>query len=247
MTEFWRDGFWRNSVNGNQHWVEGHWVDREDWDRSRHSDNSQQEQFRSCLAQVGALRSVSARFVSPNAKCPVCDAWVFFFQNEFGSRVYFDELGPPWPKHPCTDFPQVRSDTDRSDQVEQIIPEARSDADVAFIDHWIAGAEIAPDDEFQAKYAQRPWTFAKMLRRLKGPGGVYLILQPLPTGECKKVFATCHSLPRWLTADFYVLFNGSRLAFFDCAAMEAGEVLMRRIRTAAAFVDEIAPNDDGNG
>jgi hypothetical protein len=28
---------------------------------------------------------------------------VFFYQNSFGSRVFFDELGPPWPKHPCTD------------------------------------------------------------------------------------------------------------------------------------------------
>jgi hypothetical protein len=33
----------------------------------------------------------------------VCGAQVFFYSNEFGSRVYFDELGPPWPKHPCTD------------------------------------------------------------------------------------------------------------------------------------------------
>ncbi|MXP29702.1 hypothetical protein GRI58_12875 [Porphyrobacter algicida] len=28
---------------------------------------------------------------------------MFFYQNLYGSRVFFDELGPPWPKHPCTD------------------------------------------------------------------------------------------------------------------------------------------------
>ena len=39
----------------------------------------------------------------PNAKCPVCGCRVFFYQNEYGSRVFFDDLGPPWPKHPCTD------------------------------------------------------------------------------------------------------------------------------------------------
>lgn len=39
----------------------------------------------------------------PNARCPVCGASVFFYQNVHGSRVFFDELGPPWPKHPCTD------------------------------------------------------------------------------------------------------------------------------------------------
>lgn len=39
----------------------------------------------------------------PNAKCPVCGEEVFYYWNEYGSSVFFDELGPPWPKHPCTD------------------------------------------------------------------------------------------------------------------------------------------------
>ena len=39
----------------------------------------------------------------PNAKCPVCGESVFYYCNEYGSSVFFDELGPPWPKHPCTD------------------------------------------------------------------------------------------------------------------------------------------------
>ncbi|MCZ7422956.1 hypothetical protein O7605_25975 [Verrucosispora sp. WMMA2121] len=28
---------------------------------------------------------------------------VYFYANQHGSRVFFDQLGPPWPKHPCTD------------------------------------------------------------------------------------------------------------------------------------------------
>lgn len=40
---------------------------------------------------------------TPNAKCPSCSEPVFFYKNEHGSAVFFDELGPPWPKHPCTD------------------------------------------------------------------------------------------------------------------------------------------------
>ncbi len=52
---------------------------------------------------VPAQRSSSlARWIAPNASCPVCGAAVYFYANEYGSRVYFDELGPPWPKHPCT-------------------------------------------------------------------------------------------------------------------------------------------------
>ena len=40
-------------------------------------------------------------FVNPNAHCPQCHAPVFFYQSPYGGRVYFDELGPPWPKHQC--------------------------------------------------------------------------------------------------------------------------------------------------
>ena len=47
-------------------------------------------------------------YVNPNAHCPVCGASVYFYQSPYGGRVFFDELGPPWPKHPCTDNPAVR-------------------------------------------------------------------------------------------------------------------------------------------
>lgn len=42
-------------------------------------------------------------YTIPNAKCPVCGVPVFFYKSENGGSVFFDELGPPWPKHPCTD------------------------------------------------------------------------------------------------------------------------------------------------
>lgn len=41
-------------------------------------------------------------FTNPNAKCPVCSAPVFFYRSPDDGRVFFDALGPPWPKHPCT-------------------------------------------------------------------------------------------------------------------------------------------------
>jgi hypothetical protein len=47
-------------------------------------------------------------YVNPNARCPVCGSSVYFYQSPYGGRVFFDELGPPWPKHPCTDNPVVR-------------------------------------------------------------------------------------------------------------------------------------------
>lgn len=49
----------------------------------------------------GHWESVGNR--GPNAECPVCGQLVYFVRLENGGRVFFDELGPPWPKHPCTD------------------------------------------------------------------------------------------------------------------------------------------------
>ena len=39
----------------------------------------------------------------PNANCPECGQRVHFRQLDNGGRVFFDALGPLWPKHPCTD------------------------------------------------------------------------------------------------------------------------------------------------
>ena len=41
-------------------------------------------------------------FTNPNATCPECGMSVYFYRSPYGGAVFFDELGPPWPKHPCT-------------------------------------------------------------------------------------------------------------------------------------------------
>lgn len=40
--------------------------------------------------------------VTYQTTCPQCRSAVFFYRNEHGSRVFFDALGAPWPKHGCT-------------------------------------------------------------------------------------------------------------------------------------------------
>lgn len=60
-------------------------------------------------------------YTIPNAHCPHCKASVYFYQSPLGGRVYFDELGPPWPKHPCTDHSAATG----SGRVA--VPRARSD------------------------------------------------------------------------------------------------------------------------
>jgi hypothetical protein len=59
-----------------------------------------------CRSDVRALarsacRNSYASFTHPTT-CPVCGGSCFFYQNHYGSKVFFDSLGPPWPKHGCT-------------------------------------------------------------------------------------------------------------------------------------------------
>lgn len=53
--------------------------------------------------QAGTASVLSGGFTKPGARCPVCGDLVYFYQSSYGGRVFFDSLGPPWPKHPCTD------------------------------------------------------------------------------------------------------------------------------------------------
>jgi hypothetical protein len=46
---------------------------------------------------------VPRRYTKPNERCAFCDAPVFFRRLANGGRVYFDDPGSPWRKHPCTD------------------------------------------------------------------------------------------------------------------------------------------------
>lgn len=49
----------------------------------------------------------ASSYTTPNATCPICGSKVFFYKSPYGGSVYFDGLGPPWPKHPCTDRARI--------------------------------------------------------------------------------------------------------------------------------------------
>lgn len=44
-------------------------------------------------------------------RCRYCGAKVYFYTDEFGSKVFFDELGPPWPIHSCTGYEKAYQDS----------------------------------------------------------------------------------------------------------------------------------------
>lgn len=71
---------------------------------------------------LGLLTGVSywgrnESYTNPNAHCPRCGALVFFYRSPEGGSVYFDDLGPPWPKHPCMDTGERSLSAKRAKQV----------------------------------------------------------------------------------------------------------------------------------
>jgi hypothetical protein len=67
------------------------------------------QRFNSLGAPIPSVRLDELRtsFLNKNARCPECNANVYYFENSFGSRVFFDDVGRPWPKHSCTDNTRV--------------------------------------------------------------------------------------------------------------------------------------------
>lgn len=110
MTTYNRRGHYRRGPNGQRVWVSSHSVTRTGGQtysprslRYVPGSYAQPQPTYQTRSTPTIRLPRSTGLVRPNAVCPVCGAYVYFYSNDFGSRVYFDEVGPPWPKHPCTD------------------------------------------------------------------------------------------------------------------------------------------------
>jgi hypothetical protein len=80
------------------------------WGGDGHLGRRTEGNISTLQARLFSSRSYQS-YTIPNTKCPVCGAFVFFYKSENGGSVFFDELGPPWPKHPCTDNSQYKYHT----------------------------------------------------------------------------------------------------------------------------------------
>lgn len=234
MTRFWRDGFYRTNQYGTTFWVDGHWVERDQWYRDNFFDNDI-EYWRSTFEEMRVRNSSTAQFISPNAECPVCSQPVFYYQNKNGSRVFFDELGPPWPKHPCTSNLHEKAITESF----SIKPNFRSEDEIITV---LGGMEIAsfyPDVSFEIKYGTKPWLVTKLAERFKSPAGVYFVLNSFENEDVKKIFLFLKKLPGYLKHGSPIFYKREKIAFFDIDKFEQVELSVRRIRSAASFLDEL--------
>lgn len=229
MTRFRRSGHYRTSKYGVVHRVSGSSVERDEWDRGA----SQLSQARTD-ARLGELRARTgtSAFVSPNARCPVCGEPVFYYQNEFGSRVFFDELGPPWPKHPCTDNTQLRGKSRLAHPVVRPISvrtEIRKLRDRYYLDSHA---------EFRGKYKKLPPGLFVVAKRIRVKGGLLLVLERLGNEDGQLKFCAIERRLEYLTEGSVVSRKGVELSFFDVGRMKPRNVDMTRIGSAKAFIAE---------
>lgn len=223
MSIHWRSGFWRTSINGNVHWVSGHDVDRGEWESGVYQARNE-----SLLRQARAHAGATARLVRPNAECPVCTQPVFFYQNANGSRVYFDELGPPWPKHPCTAFPAM-DDVEPAALIAPTYKDLRSQDEFEFVQIW-AGDDA--DRTFGNKYGIRRWDIAVVATCYSNENATVLVLNG-PGGS--RYFVAPDVQELHLPEGHLVTFAGSRISFVSPTDLHLVETELKRVSAKRAL------------
>jgi hypothetical protein len=171
----------------------------------------------------------------------VCGADVFFFQNEHGSRVFFDEIGPPWPKHPCTDSNNASKIVLRKNK-RAISPIARTDQEIFLLGHHIRSLGKKFPENYQSEHGISPPRFARLIRRFSvADGRAAIILKNLDASINNKFwFAECNKLSR-VIFDFSILAVRKRtFSFFDINAMKVIEFNFVKLRSSNDFAKILA-------
>ena len=243
MTVFNRDGHLRTNGNGTTFWVRGHKVRRDHWDLQGSLFGSAQYRASDFLRRSNVGHGVQGCFVNPNAKCPECGVPVFFYANAFGSRVYFDELGPPWPKHPCTDNPRptrpiIHPDwtpitTRKKGQIREIIDCANQSG-------------LFRRKEFGVRNADE-WTLL-VVEEVKRSGELEEIRAAfIDTLETRSIRLSCFTAEPTFEPGDLLSMKGGEFAFFDRRTMQSCRFRDGKRLTADEMQGSSAPHSTAAG
>lgn len=156
-------------------------------------------------------RSISGCYVNPNAKCPVCRDPVYFYSNQHGSRVFFDDLGPPWPKHGCTDNPReyVPSQGAPTRRARGLMQELVSAANVAdLFKNKVFGHRIRED-----------WTLLLVVSVERRGDENSVTAEFLDSLSCETTKFTCRSDEPVLEPDDFINMKGKEISFIHKATL----------------------------
>lgn len=166
------------------------------------------------------VRSYSTCYVVPNAACPVCGQAVYFYANDHGSRVYFDELGPPWPKHGCTDRRLMAPKMPNAPGV----PVCRSKADVRDI---LETARVA-DMHFGSRKSKRrkqKWILHLAVEVKRSGSRTTVLAESISDGQNSKIEFSLLSRSTVIEAGDFVSKKGDSYSFLRKDTLESIEIM----------------------
>ncbi|MEZ8632815.1 hypothetical protein [Vibrio lentus] len=142
---------------------------------------------------------ISKAFTIPNATCPKCGASVYYYEHPNGARVFFDSLGPPWPKHPCTTTMTVpQSNNNRKQMLENVGWKPLLIKDIASSDtqegYTVKADAIDTSDTFEIDI--KPALMKQ--KKFKRKGIESLLLYGRSVGENKAEIAVTCGLSDWI-------------------------------------------------
>ena len=226
MTTFWREGHYRNGS-----WVDGHWVTRDEWDRFALQNRIPQKSYTIEQTQFSG-------FTIPNATCPICGESVFYYENMNGSKVWFDDLGPPWPIHGC--FEENNSST--TDVKNPIQNQKENSAPQTSTTSLSLGSEILslnrPQQNHTSWISKTPCIIQKNIKRsgksyitakvfdvFKQEKTVFLILETSDISPRNHIcFMQTHNL------------NSSEIFYFDIEKMQHGNIKATTVQNRRIFI-----------
>lgn len=183
------------------------------------ADDWKRDAARKTLEKLN-VRSYSTCYVVPNATCPVCGQSVYFYANDHGSRVYFDELGPPWPKHGCTDGRQVAHKMPHAPRV----PVCRSKTDVRDI---LETARVA-NLHFglrKSKKRKPKWILHLVVEVKRAGSQITVLAESISDGQNSKVEFSLLSTLAVIEAGDFVSKKGDAYSFLRKDTLESIEIL----------------------
>jgi hypothetical protein len=186
------------------------------------------------LREHGADKSWTACFVNPNASCPVCFRKVYYYQNEHGSRVFFDELGWPWPKHPCTDNARTAP---RLPNSRGVFFEPRKRGIVAELMDAAAIAEFDPNANFRNKYGHSPFDLVRVSELNRSGFRNFIKAESLSPALDEPVYLSFDSAKMIPSLGDYFSFNGTEVSFLNPETLRSHDFKATEI-TAEAFTAE---------
>lgn len=186
---------------------------------SASADDWRRDAARKTLERLN-VRSYSTCFVVPNAACPVCGQAVYFYANDHGSRVYFDELGPPWPKHGCTD----RRNLAHKAQNSTGAPVRRSQTDLNEIIETARVANVSFLGSRNSKRRKSKWILHLVIDVKRSGARITVFAESISDGQNNKVeFAILAKSAVIETGDF-VSKKGEAYSFLRRDTLESIEV-----------------------